>query len=316
LQWAKKEEIKVKQICKKTRNPIIFAIVMVILLTGLTSVSYGQNQAVPAQWRIVEQIFGTSGKMQPHNVFELDLARSDLQVRRGDVTLNPALDETDFRFMRSGQRTLVVGEIALLASEISPVVLRLRQHQLVVTAVHNHLTDLSPQIYYVHFTGQGQTRALATGIRNAVSATGTPLNQGKSSSTPGPINTQQIQRVLGEKGDWSGGVFNIAVSRKETIRNSGTTLPGEMGVATEFTFQPIGNGAAVATGEIVLLANEVDPVIDSLQRSGYSVTAVHSHFLHEQPRLFYLHFWARGDAVSIATQLRAALRHTNSKLGT
>jgi len=85
-----------------------------------------------------------------------------------------------------------------------------------------------------------------------------------------------------------------------------------MGVATALNFQPTGNGKAAITGDFVLLNKEVNPVMKALRQNGIAVTAVHGHMLMEEPRLFFMHFWANDDAVKLAKGLRAALDQTNS----
>jgi hypothetical protein len=89
-------------------------------------------------------------------------------------------------------------------------------------------------------------------------------------------------------------------------------IPNSMGVATALNFQPTGGGKAAITGDFVLLGKEVNPVIKALRENGIAVTALHSHMLQEQPRLFFMHFWANDDALKLAKGLRAALDQTNS----
>jgi hypothetical protein len=78
-------------------------------------------------------------------------------------------------------------------------------------------------------------------------------------------------------------------------------------MATGIGFQPTGNGKAAITGDFVMTGAEVNPVIRALRANGIEVTALHSHMLDEQPRLYFMHFWANDDAVKLAKGLRAAL---------
>jgi hypothetical protein len=87
---------------------------------------------------------------------------------------------------------------------------------------------------------------------------------------------------------------------------------GPMGAAIAINFQPTGGGKAAITGDFVLTADEVNPVLKALRSSGIEVTALHSHMLDEQPRLFFMHFWAVDDALKLARGLRAALDKTAS----
>jgi len=88
-------------------------------------------------------------------------------------------------------------------------------------------------------------------------------------------------------------------------------IPPAMGVAQAINFQPTGGGKAAITGDFVLIASEVNPVIKALRDNGIAVTALHSHMLTESPRLFFMHFWANDDAQKLARGLRAALDRVN-----
>jgi len=126
------------------------------------------------------------------------------------------------------------------------------------------------------------------------------------------FDQKQVEQILGHNGKVNGGVLQVSVPRSETITDSGMTVPPSMGVATALNFQPTGNGKAAITGDFVLLGSEVNPVMKTLRQNGIAVTAVHSHMLTEEPRLFFMHFWANDDAVKLAKGLRAAVDNTNS----
>jgi len=69
-------------------------------------------------------------------------------------------------------------------------------------------------------------------------------------------------------------------------------------------------GKATITGDFVITGDEVNPMIRTLRANGIEVTAIHSHMLTEQPRVFFVHFWANDDALKLAKGLRAALDKT------
>jgi hypothetical protein len=126
------------------------------------------------------------------------------------------------------------------------------------------------------------------------------------------FDQKQVEQILGHTGKVNGGVLQVGVPRSETITDSGMTVPPSMGVATALNLQPTGNGKAAITGDFVLLGSEVNPVLKALRQNGIAVTALHSHMLMEEPRLFFMHFWANDDALKLAKGLRAALDKTNS----
>src|SRR5207344_3022370 len=129
------------------------------------------------------------------------------------------------------------------------------------------------------------------------------------------LDTAQLDQIIGVEGQANGGVYQFAVPRRDPITENGMQLtpPGPTGVATAIGFQPTGGGKAAITGDFVLTGEEVNPVIKTLRENGIEVTALHSHMLTEEPRLFFMHFWANDDAVKLARGLRVALDKTNSK---
>src|SRR5262249_62400893 len=126
------------------------------------------------------------------------------------------------------------------------------------------------------------------------------------------LDTAQLDQIIGVKGQANGGVYQFGVPRRDPVTGSGMQLmpAGPLGVATAIGFQPTGGGKAAITGDFVLTENEVNPVIHALRSNGIEVTALHSHMLDEQPRLFFMHFWANDDAVKLANGFRAPPRQT------
>jgi hypothetical protein len=205
----------------------------------------------------------------------------------------------------------------LTEDEIGPVMRALQANGIEQTALHNHVLHETPRVMYMHILAHGDPVAVARSIRQALALTKTPLTP-PSASAPAAaaatdIDTLGIARTLGVAGKSNGGVYQVSVPRTETIREGGMDIPPSMGVATGINFQPTGGGKAAITGDFVLRPNEVNPVIRALRDNGIEVTAVHSHMLDEEPRLFFMHFWANDDAVKLARGLRAALDQTKSR---
>jgi hypothetical protein len=152
---------------------------------------------------------------------------------------------------------------------------------------------------------------LATAIKTALAESKTPLTAPAPPATPPAIDldTAQLDQIIGVKGQANGGVYQFGVPRRDPITMGGMPVVpvGPMGVATGIGFQPTGNGRAAITGDFVMTADEVNPVIKALRSNGIEVTALHNHMLDEQPRLFFMHFWANDDAIKLARGLRVAL---------
>jgi len=211
---------------------------------------------------------------------------------------------------------MAMGDLVLLETEINPVMSKLTAGGIDITAVHNHLLRANPATFYMHVGGHGDPVKLAQAIHAALGVSKTPL-EGPAQASPPPavdLDTAQIEQILGAKGQANGGVYQFAVPRRDGVVEHGTQLvpPGPAGIATGINFQSTGGGKAAITGDFVLVADEVNPVIKALRANGIEVTAIHSHMLDEQPRLIFMHFWANDDALKLAKGLREALDKTAS----
>jgi hypothetical protein len=209
---------------------------------------------------------------------------------------------------------MVMGDLVLLETEINPVMAKLIANGLEITAVHNHLLRGSPATFYMHVGGHGDPVKMAAALRAGLAESKTPLTAPAPAASPPAIDldTAQIDAIIGAKGQAAGGVYQFGVPRRDPVSEDGTQLApaGSLGVATAINFQPTGGGKAAITGDFVLAAEEVNEVIKALRSNGIEVTALHSHMLMEQPRLFFMHFWANDDALKLARGLRAALDKT------
>jgi hypothetical protein len=278
----------------------------------------GANSAAAAQafdWSRVDSAFGRTGTMQPGDVRRYGMPRSDLRVTAAGVAIRPSFALGSWTaFKAHGNGTVAMGDLVLTEQELAPVIARLQEGGVEQTAVHHHITHESPRTLYVHIHAHGDPVAIATTIRSALALTGTPAPAPPPATLPPvDIDTAGVTAALGHGGRANGGVWQVNVPRQETIRSGGMDVPPSMGLASVLNFQPTGNGRAAITGDFVLLGTEVNPVIKALNANGINITSLHSHMLDEEPRLFFMHFWANADAVTLARGLRAALDITKSQ---
>jgi uncharacterized protein DUF1259 len=288
-----------------------------LLIGGAIIVSAASVNAQDIDWQKVDAALGRKPAISD-NVHRYGFPRTDLAVTLDGVSIKPALalgGWIAFKPMRN--EAMVMGDLVLLESEINPVMVKLIEGGLEITAVHNHLLRASPATFYMHVGGHGDPAKMATAIHDALVVSKTPLTAPAAASAAPTIDldTAQLDQIIGIKGQATGGVYQFGIPRRDRISESGIqiTPAAPMGVATAINFQPSGGGKAAVTGDFVLTANEVNPVIRTLRSNGIEVTAVHSHMLTEQPRLFFLHFWANEDALKLARSLRAALDKTAEK---
>ena len=216
-------------------------------------------------------------------------------------------------FKPMGNMAMVMGDLVLLESEVNRVISILQDGGIEQSAVHNHLMSESPRVMYVHFEGHGDAVKLATTLHRALEATKTPFDSAAASSTSIDLPTADLDRIMRASGKVNGGVYQFSIARGNEITENGMTIPPSMGTATAINFQPTGHGKAAISGDFVMTSNEVNKVIRALRHGGIDVTALHSHMLDEQPRLFFMHFWANADAKQLASTLRAALDEMNVK---
>ena len=283
-----------------------------ILILGCAAMA----QKPPASdFKAVEEALGRSGQPQADGAYKFGLPRSDLKVTVGDVQVKPALALGSWvAFSSPRQDAMVMGDLVLAEDEVSPVMSALQENGLQITALHNHLLHETPRVMYMHIAGHGDAVKLAAAIKQVIALTKTPAPSQPSSSTATvDLDTAAIDQALGYKGKVNGGVYQVVAPRAEKITEAGMPIPGSLGLGTGMNFQPTGGGKAAITGDFVLLGSEVNPVIKALRQNGIQVNAIHSHMLEEQPRLFFMHFWANDNAVNLAKGLRAALDQTNSK---
>jgi len=179
--------------------------------------------------------------------------------------------------------------------------------------LHNHLLRAEPATMYMHVMGHGDPVQLAKALHAALALSKTPFETptGASQQPKMDLDAASIDKIMGAKGKANGGVLSYGIPRADKISEEGMPVPPPMGSAIGINFQPTGGGKAAITGDFVLTATEVNPVAKALRDNGIEVTAIHNHMLGEQPRLFFMHFWANDDAETLAKGLRAALDKVN-----
>ena len=271
-------------------------------------------QAQEVDWKKVDEVLGRTAAVGG-DVHRYGFPRTDLSVTVDGVTIRPAFalgGWTAFKPMHG--EVMVMGDLVLLETEVNPVMAKLLENGLEVTAVHNHLLRANPETFYMHIGGHGDPVKMATAIHTALAESKTPLTPPAAAGTPPAIDldTAQLDSIIGVKGTNNGGVYAFGVPRRDPITESGMQLApaGPMGVANGINFQPTGGGKAAITGDFLVTGEEVNPLIRTLRQNGIEVTAIHSHMLTEQPRMIFIHFWANDDAIKLAKGIRAALDKT------
>ena len=300
------------------KSPMAINLLGVVGAIAFSIAAWVPANAAEPDWKTVEQALGKSGQLQDGGVFRIGMPRTDLNVTVKGVPVKAGFALGSYAaFKQVGDQAMVMGDLVLLDQEVAPVMSGLFAGGLEVTAVHNHLNEMTPHVMYMHYGGHGDAVQLARALRQALSASGTPLGTAPGAAAPasGPtLNMKAIEQALGRSGrDTGGGVFQVTAPRAESITEMGHALLPAMGVVTVLNFQPTTDGKAAITGDFVLIDTEVNPVAKTLRQHGVDVTAIHNHALMDTPRLFYMHFWGNDDPTKLAQALKAALDQTNSR---
>jgi len=277
--------------------------------------------AADSDWARVGEALGKPGTEMPGGVYRIGLPRTDLKVTLDGVEIKPGFALGGWvAFEKMGGQSMVMGDLVLTGDEVSPVMQKLLEGGIQVTALHNHLLRNQPFTMYMHVMGTGDPVKLATVIHDALAASKTPLaapatgsSQPTGAAPAAPpaidLDTATLDRTMGAKGTDNGGIYQYSIPRAEPIKDNGMPVPPALGSAQAINFEPTGGGKAAITGDFVLTAKEVPLVMKALRDNGIEMTALHNHMLDDQPRLFFMHFWANDDAGKLAQGLKAALSH-------
>jgi hypothetical protein len=267
-----------------------------------------------ADWANVAHTLGRGGNMLRGTTYHTPYPRGDLHVVSDGIAITPALAlGTHVAFVRYADgSTMCMGDVAVTEDELQQVIDAFQAHGIAQTALHKHLLAQSPDIWWTHVHGHGYDAvALARGLRAGFDLTGTPPEVPTGPPVRSDLDIAGIEAALGAKGSSDGVVYKIVFARRERICDGHLVLPPGLGSTSAIIFQPLGGGRAALSGDCVMLAEEVQNVLEALRRGGIKLVEVHNHHLMENPRLFFTHFWAVGDAVELAKGLRPAVDATN-----
>jgi hypothetical protein len=310
------------------RQPLIrylSAAIIVIVVVALSACS-GQEQAqdgnteqsaASVDWDAVGQAMGKELEDKGEGVHGVEFPRSDLTVSSESVTLDPGMElgaEANFKDT-GGSKALMIGEATLTEDELQSVIDKLQQGGIEETALHKHLQDESPRLWWLHYRSSGDPVQTARALRSALESTGTPLSESSEEESKNlDFDTDQLDQIIGQKGETEGGAYKFHVPRAETVIDTAaaTTLSAEMEGGSLLMFQPTSGGNAAINGDFAMTQEEINPVIQTLRENGIEALPLHEHLLYEEPTLYYMHFWANDDAAKLAQGLRAALDETNS----
>jgi hypothetical protein len=280
---------------------------MLLVLNALPRFAPAQS-ALGAPWDSVGRILKTSGALTG-GYYRYGWPRRDLTLRIGDVTVSPALALGAWAgFAGDASDATMMGDLVLTRGELKRVLAELARQRIAVTAIHNHLVGEGPRITYVHYHAQGDALDLATRLDRVLSLTGAPRPVVAARPRPLTIDTALVFGTLGLRGRAQGAVAQVStVLVPGPVTMHGQPVTPALGYGTPINIQRVGPGRAVATGDFAILGSKVAPVLEALTAHGITATALHSHLVDDEPRIYFMHFWADGRLPDVLRGLRAAL---------
>ncbi|MFF4790334.1 DUF1259 domain-containing protein [Streptomyces sp. NPDC001276] len=269
-------------------------------------------QTTKADWKPVSDALGRTGTLMKGTVYRVPLPRKDLKVTTEGVAVKPGLALGGYAtFAKFRDGTMLMGDLVVTEDELPKVTDALQAAGIEQTALHKHLLQQSPAIWWTHIHAMGDPVTLAKGLKSALAGTAIPpASPPPATQPPIDLDTAAIDKALGRKGTADGGIYKFSIARANTVTDGTHVLPPALGITTGINFQPLGGNKAAINGDFVMTAPEVQKVVQALRKGGIDIVELHNHTLNDQPRLFYMHFWATGDGATLAKALRPALNAT------
>ncbi|MFH9350047.1 DUF1259 domain-containing protein [Kitasatospora sp. NPDC017646] len=267
-----------------------------------------------ADWSDVVRALGRPGNLIRSTYHHTPFPRHDLHVVSRGVVITPGLalgSHASFARYDDGS-ALMMGDLVVTGEELPAFTDALQAQGIALTALHKHLPKQWPDLWWTHVCAHGHDAvALARGLRTALDRTGMPEPRPPRPPRPLDLDTDGIDAALGAAGNSGEDVHTCIFVRRETVIDEGHVLPPGLGATSAFNFQPLGGGRAALSGDLAMVAAEVQEVLAELRRGGIELVELHNHGLTDEPRLFFIHIWAKGDAVDLARRLRPAVEATN-----
>lgn len=296
------------------RRMLGFVFTLMTVVAGVPGAQVPQRTCPPLERAALERALGREVAPGPDGAFKVTVAQNDLDVRVDDVRIIPPMglgSWAAFAPACDGSGAIVMGDIVVRETEILPVQRALLAHGLTVSGLHNHFVRESVPVMFMHIHGVGAPDSLARGVRAALeriaALRGGDPSRAPAASVATTLDTTAVRRALGHGGEWSRGVYKVTIGRPDIrLVEHGTPVTSFMGFNTWAAFQGSAEQAAVA-GDFAMTAAEVPAVIAALVEGGIEVVAVHNHMTGESPPIYFLHYWGKGPAASLAATLRTAL---------
>jgi hypothetical protein len=294
-----------------------FSFFLAGLFLTLTVAAQQKGETQPLDTTTIEKITGVKGKSN-NGEYKITIPQNDLNVEVDGFKIIPPMGlGTWIAFTPAKDGSMIMGDIILTETDLKPVQQEVIKQGLTISAIHNHFVRSHPNVMYMHIGGTGKTEDMAAKAKAVLDKVAESRGHNPSASSVADVSysvdSKKLDEILGYKGEMSKGVYKYTIGRPDVLlKEHGVTVTTFLGFNTWAAFQGNPDHAAVA-GDFTMLEEEVAPVIKALIENGIEVVAVHNHMVHEQPRIFFLHYWGVGNAEQLAKGLKTALDQTGKK---
>jgi uncharacterized protein DUF1259 len=293
--------------------------VLIFLFVVVSELVYAQKFSA-LDTAAIEKITGIKGKANKGE-YKITIPQNDLDIEVDGFRIIPPMGlGTWIAFTPAKEGAMIMGDIVLTENDLKPVQQEVIKQGLTISAIHNHFVRNHPNVLYMHIGGMGQTNDVAAKAKavldKVTESRGHNPATGSVPDVPYSIDTKKLDDIIGTRGEMSKGVYKYTIGRPDVaLKEHGVLVSSFLGFNTWAAFQGSPDHAAIA-GDFTMLEGEVAPVIKALVENGIEVVAVHNHMVHEQPRIFFLHYWGVGNAEQLARGLKAALEQTGKARNT
>ena len=262
----------------------------------------------------IEQITGMKGA-EKNGEYKITVPQNDLNIVVDGFKIIPPMGLGSWAaFTPCQDSAMVMGDIIVTETDLKPVQAEVIRQGFAITAIHNHFVRNRPNVMYMHIDGKGKVENLSASVKaifdKVKESRGKDPKSSPADSVYNSLNNALLDSILGHKGEMSKGVYKYTIGRPDvSLKEHGIPVSSFMGFNTWAAWQGTSEKAAVA-GDFTMLESEVASVIKALVENGIEVVAVHNHMVHEEPRIFFLHYWGIGPAEQLANGLKAALNMT------
>lgn len=266
--------------------------------------------AAPAYFKEVGNIVGKAGTQNSDGSYRINIPRSDYSFKNSnDMPIPEDLGlATYIALSGSAERSLAVGDVAVLQGEIDGVIDVLRAGGFEVVALHNHMTEERPRLFFMHFQAIGKPSDLAKTFKAAVNKLGKETTPKPRSSGRTPdLVPDALQANLGTKPQiFPSGVIRFSNPRKDlTVTVNDLSFTPGMGLASWAAFHGCECGFTMVMGDTCCKRGELQRVIDALRKGGIHITSIHNHTLGISQEVIFLHYEGEGNSLELAQTIKS-----------